>query len=776
MASRPRKTRTKTKATHRKPARRRPGSASPKDALPSREDILKFISESPQKVGKREITRAFGIKGGGRIALKRLLAEMAQEGLISGGRKALRRIGVLPPVAVIEITRRDEDGDLIGRPAAWDDAEGERPEVLILTHLVQHRPDLAELTIGDRVLAQITELEEEDVEGFRFEAEPLKRLPREVRRLLGIFRSTARGGIIQPIDRRILKDWPVQRSDINGASDGDLVRFAPVPRGRFTAPHATVLEVLGNPEEQRQISLIAIHAHGLPHDFPESVLAEAERLPPPDPNNRADLTGLPLLTIDPSDARDHDDAVHAEPDTDPRNPGGFIVTVAIADVAHYVRPGSKLDREAMLRGNSVYFPDRVVPMLPEKISNDLCSLREGQDRPCIAVRMVFDNRGEKKSHTFLRATMRAAANLSYEEAQAAIDGNPNAKCKPLLETALLPLWAAYEKLSGARARRGPLELELPERKVLINSEGRVDRVIVPERLAAHRLIEEFMIQANVSAAEALEERRAPVVYRIHEPPSPEKLKALRDFLDSLNLKLPGEVLRPAAFNRVLERARELPILDLVNEVILRSQSQAEYNTVNVGHFGLNLRRYAHFTSPIRRYADVLVHRSLISAYRLGAGGLRDDQAPANLASIAKQISEAERRAMAAERETVDRLIAAHLADRIGAVFEARISGVTRFGLFVRLRDIGADGFVPASSLLGEYYQHVETLHTLVGQRTGRSFHLGDDVEVRLVEAVPTAGALRFEMISEPKAGAVRLPKGFKTGRGLGRKRPSRPRH
>ncbi len=762
------------KASRGKPVRR--GSTLPAGQLPTREEILKFISEAPQKVGKREISRAFGVKGGARIELKRLLEEMAQEGLISGNRKELRRKGGLPPVTVLEVTGRDDAGDLIARPTVWNDEDGPRPDVLILTHVERDKQTATELSIGDRVLARINQLEEEDVEGFRFEAVPLKRLAREKRRLLGVFRTTHRGGTIQPIDRKALREWPVQQSDIGDASDGDLVRFDLIRKNRFANPQATVLESLGNPDDQRQISLIAVHAHGLPDDFPEGVLTEAEDLAPPDLNGRVDLTDIPLLTIDPPDARDHDDAVHAVPDTDPKNPDGFVVTVAIADVAHYIRPGSKLDREALLRGNSVYFADRVVPMLPEKISNDLCSLREGEGRPCLAVRMVFDARGEKKSHTFMRAMMRSAAKLSYQEAQAAIDGKPSEKCEPLMETALRPLWAAYAKLSAARDRRGPLELDLPERKILLDQQGRVDRVVIPERLTAHRLIEEFMIQANVAAAQALEEKRSPVVYRIHEPPSKEKLKALRDFLNSLDLKLPPESgLKPAAFNRILESAKELPVPDLVNEVILRSQSQAEYNPLNAGHFGLNLARYAHFTSPIRRYADLLVHRALITAYRLGAGGFPDEE-PTKLAAIAKQISEAERRAMAAERETIDRLIAAHLADRIGATFQARISGVTRSGLFVRLRDTGADGFVPASSLDGEFFHHVEEVHAMIGQRSGRSYSLGDNVEVKLVEAIPSAGALRFDMISEPKETRIRLPKGFKVRRQPGRNRRSpRPR-
>jgi ribonuclease R len=523
-----------------------------------------------------------------------------------------------------------------------------------------------------------------------------------------------------------------------------------------------VLESIGNPDDQRQISLIAVHSHGIPDDFPESVIAESETLQPPRPQGRTDLRGLPLVTIDPPDARDHDDAVFAEPDDDPANPDGWVVYVAIADVAHYVRPGTRLDREAQLRGNSVYFPDRVVPMLPERISNDLCSLREGEDRPCLAVRLVFDRNGNKRSHTFLRAMMRSAAKLSYQEAQAAIDGSPSEKCRPIMERVLKPLWAAYDVVAQARDRRQPLDLDLPERKILLDAGGRVDRIVVPERLAAHRLIEEFMIQANVAAAEALEGKRAPVVYRIHDQPSKEKLKSLREFLDSLELKLaPQGTLKPEHFNKILAHAKSMPVPELVNEVVLRSQSQAEYNVDNIGHFGLNLRRYAHFTSPIRRYADLVAHRALIRALRLGEGGLEDHEVP-RLAEVSKAISEAERRAMAAERETVDRLIAAHLADRIGATFSGRVAGVTRSGLFVRLTDTGADGFVPVSSLQGDFYNHIEALHALVGKRTGETFSLGDAVEVRLVEAIPSAGALRFEMLSEGKKTRIatmrRLPK------------------
>lgn len=733
------------------PARRPRGD----DALPSREEILTFLRESDGKAGKREIARAFHIKGDARTALKRRLAEMSAEGLLSGTRKDLHEAGKLPPVTVLEITGRDEDGDLIARPAVWKDADGEPPKVLVLTHRARNEERDAAIGIGDRILARITRLDQPDVEGLPYEAEAIRILPRDRRRLLGIFRTRkGGGGTIEPIDRKELRAWQVRPGNDGDAKDGDLVRFDLSAKHRQSVTEARVLETLGNPDDQRKISLIAVHAHGLPDDFPASVIAESEALAPFDSEDRTDLRTTPLLTIDPVDARDHDDAVYAEPDTDPRNRGGHVVIVAIADVAHYVRPDTRLDKEARLRGNSVYFPDRVVPMLPERISNDLCSLRELEDRPCLAVRMVFDAGGKKRRHTFQRAVMRSAAKLSYQEAQAAIDGSVSEKCAPLMQRALLPLWQAYAALARARNERQPLDLDLPERKIQLDAEGRVARVVIPERLDAHRLIEEMMIQANVAAAETLEQMKTPLVYRVHDEPSKEKLKNLRDFLETLDMKLaPGTGLKPEAFNRILARAKTLPVPELVNEVILRSQAQAEYTPANIGHFGLNLAKYAHFTSPIRRYADLLVHRALIRALKLGPDGL-EDQEIARLPDTAREISDAERRAMAAERETIDRLIAAHLSDRVGATFEGRIAGVTRSGLFVKLKDTGADGFVPVSTLGQDFFNHVEEAHALMGSRSGETYQLGDPVSVRLVEAIPTAGALRFEMLTPGKTGAL----------------------
>jgi ribonuclease R len=722
--------------------------------LPSRQEILDFLQTANRETGKREIARAFGIKGGDRIALKELLRDMADDGLITGSRRKLTRPGVLPSVTVIEIVARDPDGEFVGRPGTWDEEHGPAPRIVMAESKRGTGPVAG---IGDRVLARITPLGADA--DYPYQARTIKRLARATQRLLGIFRALPGGtGVIDPVDRKQLKEWPVTRGNTGDAENGELVRFELARGGRYGVQTAQVIERLGNPAAQQMTSLIAVHAHGIPDTFPEAALAEAEAAKEPDLKRREDFRQLPLITIDPSDARDHDDAVWAEADPDPSNRGGWVVIVAIADVCSYVRPGSSLDKEARKRGNSVYFPDRVVPMLPERISNDLCSLKEDEPRGCLAVRMVFDKDGRKLKHRFFRALMRSAAGLTYEQAQAAIDGRPDEVTTPLLDAVLRPLWGAYASLVLSRTERAPLDLDLPERKILLDDQGRVRTVVTPPRLDAHRLIEEFMIAANVSAAETLEAKRSPLIYRVHDAPSKEKLSSLGEFLATIGLKLPKSgTLKPAHFNRILADTRATPTAELVGEVVLRSQAQAEYSDDNLGHFGLNLRRYAHFTSPIRRYADLIVHRALVRALGFGNDGLTDAEME-QLERIAQAISDTERRAMAAERETADRLIAAYLADRIGARFQARVSGLVRTGLFVRLVETGADGFVPASSIGREYFYHDEARHALVGEDTGLAYRLVDPVEVRLVEAIPTAGALRFEMLSEGRSVGTR-PKG-----------------
>ena len=747
----------------------RPSNSSA--TMPSKDDVLKFIQSATETVGKREIARAFSIKGDNRVALKQLLIEMTEAGQLSGNRTSLQEKGRLPPIATFDITGRDKDGDLIAEPQDWDEANGSKPKVVVRVPRKSGGNERFSLSQGDRILARTMRV---SGDRYPYTIEPLKKLPKERNRALGIFRANTSkqgppgGGIIEPIDKKEMRSWPVDAAQAGNAKNGDLVRFDLV-RGRHGTPNAKIVESVGNPTDQRQISLIAIHTHGIPDEFPVRVLEEVKHLPTLTDDTRRDLTNLPLLTIDPVDARDHDDAVYATADTDASNPGGWRVIVAIADVAAYVRPGTELDREARMRGNSVYFPDRVVPMLPERISNDLCSLRELEERPCLAVEMIFDATGNKRRHTFHRAIMRSVAKLSYQEAQAAIDGSPTPKAAAVLDIALKPLWAAYAAVSRARDSRGPLDLDLPERKIVLDTQGRVANVLVPERLAAHRLIEEFMIQANVAAAETLEEKRSQLIYRVHEQPSKEKLASLADFLATLDLKLPkAGQLRPTHFNEILATAKTMPTADLINEVVLRSQSQAVYAAGNLGHFGLNLKRYAHFTSPIRRYADLIVHRCLVRALGFGRDGITDAEL-AGLPEIAESISQMERRAMAAERETTDRLIATHLADRVGAEFSGRIAGVTKSGLFVKLADTGADGFIPISTLGEEYFVHDAASHALIGDRTRRWFRLGDTVSVRLVEAIPTAGALRFEMLSDGHKDMSSSTKGIRaTRRDLGK--------
>jgi ribonuclease R len=751
--------------------------------IPSKQQILAFIGEQSGQVGTREIARAFGLKNADRAELKRLLRELGDEGQVEKRRKQLHHSGTLPAVVLADIGSRDADGELIAVPTEWDqEAHGAPPKIRIR---VPRRARPGEVAgVGDRALLRVEETGEAG-EAIRHSGRVIKIIDRAKQRVLGIYRALPHGGgRLSPIDKKQLgRELAIPAGAGGDARDGDLVAVEMAQRRRgFGLPTARVTERLGSLKSERAISLIAINAHGIPNVFPAAALAEAEAARPVQLGTREDWREVPFVTIDPPDAKDHDDAVHAVPDTDPKNRDGHVISVAIADVAHYVRPGSALDREALIRGNSVYFPDRVVPMLPERISNDLCSLRPNEDRAALVVRIVAGADGRKRAHSFHRVLIRSAARLSYARAQAAIGGLADEETQWLVGPVLTPLYAAYQAVKKARDQRAPLDLDLPERKILLKSDGTVDRVITPERLEAHRLIEEFMILANVAAAETLERASVPLIYRVHDDPDPERVNALREFLKTIDISLPkGSQLHAAQFNNILERVKGRDVEKLVNDVVLRTQAQAEYAAENYGHYGLNLRRYAHFTSPIRRYADLVVHRGLIRAGKLGEGGLPETMDPRTLGEVAATISATERRAMKAERETFDRLLAHFLADRVGAIFEGRISGVTRVGLFVKLDDTGADGFIPARSIGSEYFRFHEDRHALVGDASGESYRLGDRVTVKLVEAVPLAGALRFELLSEgrqdtrPAARKIRAHRGSsakpeRTIRGRGRKK------
>ncbi|SFS81011.1 ribonuclease R [Brevundimonas viscosa] len=712
----------------------------PPAGLPDRETLLAFLRDAGS-AEKGDIARHFGLKGGDRRALREMIRDLEAEGALGKrGRKGFSEAGGLPPVGVADVVERDVDGEIYVRLVeASDDA----PRAL----LVPDRGGRAGPApgMGDRLLCKFQRGEE------GWEARLIKRLDAGTNRVLGVIRKSNREVRVEPVDRRSKDVLLVPHAQAGDLKDGDLV-LAAIEKGeqRYGPKRGKILETIGREDDPRAASLIAIHAHGVPTGFSEAVEAEAQDQELPSLKGREDLRDLPLITIDPADARDHDDAVHAHRDDDPKNEGGWVVWVAIADVSAYVRVGTALDREARAKGNSTYFADRVEPMLPEVLSNGLCSLKEGENRACLAVRMVFDKDGRKLSHRFVRGLMRSHASLSYEQAQGAIDGQPDDVTGPIMDRILYPLWNAYHAMLKGRLKRSPLLIESAERKVLMDPGGGIGAIEPRKSLEAHRLIEEMMIQANVCAAETLEQKRTPLIYRVHEAPSQEKIFNLADFLQTIGKPwAKGELATTKRFNRLLDETRDGPHAEVVNEVVLRTQMQAIYSPENIGHFGLNLDRYAHFTSPIRRYSDLIVHRGLIRALNLGKDGLTDREI-AELATIAEQVTQTERRSMAAERDAMDRYIAAFLEDRVGATFPGRITGVTRFGLFVRLEETGADGLVPVSTLGDEYFTHDDRTHALVGERTGRRWTLGRSVEVRLVEATPVTGGLLFEMLSEPQ--------------------------
>jgi ribonuclease R len=729
--------------------------------LPTKEQILQWITDNPGQAAKRDIAKAFSIKGAARIELKRLLAELEEDGALEKKKRTYRDPGTLPPVSLLTVIGPDAAGDLFLHAMEWQ-GEGTPPRILF----IPKRGDPA-MGPGDKLLARLSEVNLEDRE---YEARLIRKLGSNAIKVLGIYRKGSDGGRIVPIDKGADKEWRVGRDDDLGARDGELVEAEQAGPKRMGLPSARIVQRLGDPAGPKAVSLIAIHQHGIPDRFPDQVMAEADAAKPVGLAGRDDLRDLPLVTIDPSDARDHDDAVFAEADTDAGNPGGHIVWVAIADVAHYVRPGSALDREARKRGNSTYFPDRVVPMLPDTLSGDLCSLHEGVDRPCIAVRMRLDAQGHKIGHRFVRGLMRSAASLHYGEVQEAQDGTANDCCAPLMDRVIRPLYAAYAAACIARAERQPLDLDLPERKVVLSEEGKVLSVAFRDRFDAHKLIEEFMILANVAAAEELERLKRPLLYRVHEEPTPEKLESLREVAEASGFTLgKGQVLKTAHLNRLLTQARGSDQSELINISTLRSMTQAYYHAQNFGHFGLALRSYAHFTSPIRRYSDLIVHRALVAGHRWGDDGLSAWDVD-NLDETAKLISDAERRSMAAERDTVDRYLAAYLADRVGMTFTGRISGVQRFGLFVKLDETGADGLIPIRDVGREFFHFDADSQTLMGADTGVMIGIGQRVTVRLAEAVPVTGGLVLELL-ELEGGS--LPNG-RAGKRQGRFSPRKP--
>jgi ribonuclease R len=750
----------------------------PPQGLPSRQQILDFIESSGQPAGKREIARAFGLSSHDKIMLKALLKDMADEGLIdSSPGRAFHKAGGVPKVTVLRIVSVD-DGQIWAQPESWH-ADTPPPKLRVI-----ERGRRSALGLGDRILARTEEA------GKGFVAHVMKKLQRSAELVLGVVRREGDRYYLTPVEKKERRELPI--SDLKDAQEGDLVLAE--PSGRPPRVTARIDAILGDPFAPRSFSLIAIHKHGLRDEFRTEAIVEAKHVAKQKlGDDREDLTHLPIVAIDPEDARDHDDAIWAKK----RDDGdGWDAIVAIADVSFYVRPGSELDREARARGNSVYFPDRVVPMLPHELSSDICSLKANEERAAIACHLHVGMDGALKSWRFSRAKICVAANIAYEDAQAAMDAageevieNASSPCSmpelegrvpmELVDKALKPLWACWRALLKARENREPLELDLPERRVMLDEKGRILSVAPRERLDAHRLVEDYMIAANVAAAKALEGKKAPVMYRVHESPGREKLVALKDYLATFDLEFAlGQVIRPATFNRIIERiGPDHDARPEIMEQVLRTQMQARYGPDSLGHFGLALASYAHFTSPIRRYADLLVHRALVSFYKLGDGGLPPADAE-QFTEIGEHISMLERRAMEAERETIDRYVAAFLADKVGQILRCRITGVQPFGFFATVEDLGGDGLVPAAILGNEYFRYNEAARALVGEETGETYRVGQHVELKLVEANPASGALRFELPEGKFAGRPSgAPQRRDRVRGGGKRgRPNNIRH
>ncbi len=648
----------------------------------------------------------------------------------------------IPEIGVLIITGTSEEGEMLGEPVNWD--QKRKAPHIVVTETGRDQ----EALIGDRVLAKMRKISPQ-----LYQALIIKLLPTEQpKNVLGVFVATADGGIIEPISRKQKESFMVSRADMNGALHGELVSGVSQPGvPSMGMSYAKIIERLGKLDTPRAASLIAASIHELPSIFSPATIAESEAAESPTLTpGREDLRNIPLVTIDGEDARDFDDAVFAEADTDSNNPGGWHIIVAIADVAHYVKEGSALDADAFERGNSVYFPDRVIPMLPERLSNGLCSLVPNEDRFCLAVHIWLDAQGNMRRYRFIRGLMRSAARLTYTAVQAAYDANATKEggAHPLWDSIIAPLYAAYAALAGERDRRGALDLNLPEYKIYFDEAGNVSDISARPRMEANRLIECYMIAANVAAADYLLKNNIPAIYRVHEPPAEEKLEDLQNFLKMSGYSLHvGAGIRAAHFNRVLHASENQPDAHMIHTSILRSQMQAYYSHENLGHFGLSLEKYGHFTSPIRRYADLVVHRALAGAIDGSAqkeSKIEQKLRASKLADISLHISDTERRAMLAERDASDRYKVAFMSRHIGESFSGTINSLNEYGLFVSLNNSGITGFIPVRSLPGDFY-HFDKRHACFkGQRTKNTYTIGQPLTVTIASANAITGSLIFE--------------------------------
>jgi len=721
-------------------------------------EILNFLGRQKASVTLRKILT--GIKSRDRIGVKAIVRQLENKGSIerSHGKKYIL-CGKLPPVSVIEIIEIDEFGDLTAKPSSW---KHQIPHPKIILNFNKQRKSFNSiLKQGDTVLARLNLVSENT-----YQATVIKKLEQSRKSVVGIYEETNNGGLIKPTDKKIRHEYAVTNDGQNGAKSGDLVLGEITSQNKFGKSIALISKILNFDkafQNQQPFSNIALHENEIPFTFTDTILEQVNNLEKFSNEQREDIRNIPLITIDDADAKDFDDAVFAEPWEHNGDADGWHIIVAIADVAWYVREGMELDQEAFDRGNSVYFPDMVVPMLPETLSNDLCSLKPNEDRPCLAVHMWIDVDGNMVKFKFIRGLMRSFARLNYQQVQMAIEGEADIEISRLSKDIITPLFLAYKALCKARDARNPLDLELPEKRIIIDNNGKISDVIQRPRYDSHKLIEEFMITANVAAAIELEKKSKSFLYRVHAEPPSKNLESLRSFLKPLGYNLSkGQVLTPLNFNQILKKSKNSDVYEAVTQMILRSQSQAVYADENIGHFGLSLRRYCHFTSPIRRYSDLIVHRALISANSLGEGGFLNKDI--DIAPIAEHTSITERRASKAERQSTDRFAAAYLSDKIGEKFKGRVNGVAKFGLFISLDRIGADGLIPIRSLTDDFYKFNERRMLLKGSKNGAIFSLGMCVEVVIKESNPVSGSLLLELADTHQRSKLRGQKQKKRGK------------
>lgn len=640
----------------------------------------------------------------------------------------------LPDTLVVTVSHVNDDGEAIAVPTPWNHRH--KPPHVIITSCTADAP-----AVGQRALARLTRISK-----HAYEAHVIKVLPDEKpQTIVGTFLVSQDKARIEPADRRLRNSFIVERDDQGGAKHGELVAaiVQAVRHKGLGLQYAKVTTRIGTAQSPGAFSLIAIHTHGLPTEFSPAALAMAEEATPPVMEaGREDLRKIPLVTIDGADARDFDDAVFAEPDG-----SNWHVIVAIADVAHYVPEDSALDIDAFERGNSAYFPDRVVPMLPAALSNGLCSLNPDEDRYCLAVHLWIDAHGHTTRYRFVRGIMCSHRRFTYEDIQRIAD---NEHTHPLYAKVVAPLYGAYAALTREWEQRGALDLNLPEHKVTLDDKGSVSAIIPRERLTSHRLIEAYMVAANVAAADYLVHHRAGGIFRVHEPPSIDKLDELRRLLDIAGYGLSkGSGISAQHFNKVLRKSEGTPEAYMVHTAVLRSQMQAFYRHENVGHFGLGLQKYCHFTSPIRRYADLMVHRALIAhlAHDKNAREKLPHTKRRELEKIADHISITERKAMLAERDSMDRYRTAYMSARLGQDFGAAITGINKFGLYATISDIGVTGFVPVRAL-GEGFFRYDERHSCFREHRGeRRYRLGDPLVITVEEANSLTGNLIFSVKS-----------------------------